>query len=151
MITFRTWILVADGGRARFLKQEGAGGALRAAMDHDLVAPSQPTRELGTDKPGRTHKSFDGSRHAMEPRVDWHRYEKHLFAKQVAKMVEGGLKRDDFDRLVLVAPPPALGELREALSKAARDKVTGELGKDLTHLSLADLRSHLDDVLPGFD
>ena len=53
-----------------------------------------------------------------------------------------------YDRLVLVAPPTALGDLREALSDPVRSLVRAELDKDLTKIPVAELPSHLGAVLP---
>lgn len=52
-----------------------------------------------------------------------------------------------YDRLVLVAPSSALGDLREALSDSVRSLVRAELDKDLTKTPIAELPEHLDAVL----
>ena len=51
-----------------------------------------------------------------------------------------------FDRLVLVAPPKALGDLRAELPKHAQERVTHELPKDLVHLDGQGLAQHLTDA-----
>jgi protein required for attachment to host cells len=55
---------------------------------------------------------------------------------------------DRFDRLVLVAPPKALGNLREALDEKAKALVHGELAKDLVRVSPRDLEVPLGEVMP---
>ena len=50
-------------------------------------------------------------------------------------------------RIVLVAAPSALGDLRAALPSAVRAKVTGEVAQDLTKTPDAEVASHLKDVL----
>ena len=52
-----------------------------------------------------------------------------------------------FDRLVLVAPPQTLGELRIALKKRTSARITAELAKNLTNVPIHDLPGHLDGVL----
>ena len=42
---------------------------------------------------------------------------KRAFAKSVGKALEARLGEGRFERLVVVAPPPALGDLRQALPK----------------------------------
>lgn len=143
----RIWILVADGARARILLSEGPGTGLRPATDEVYEADRRPTREIGSDRPGRVFESADQTRHAYAPRVDWHEYEKHLFAAKMAGILDDACKRGTFDDLVLVAPPKALGELRAALSKHTRARVSAELGKDFTNVSIHDLPSHLSDVV----
>ena len=143
-----TWILIADGARARIVLSEGWSSGLERALDYDFAVSHVPTRTFGTDRPGRTFGSADGSRHAVEPRVDWHEYEKHLFAVSMAKVLDEAAERGAFDRLVLVAPPKTLGALRAALKPRTRKMVIAEVGKDLTHVPVRGLTEHLRDVVP---
>jgi hypothetical protein len=85
----KTWILVADGARARIFINEGPGTGLRGLAGADYEADHRPTHEIGVERPGRTQESLgDGTRHAYAPRVDWHEYEKHLFAKEMARVID---------------------------------------------------------------
>ncbi len=138
-----TWVLVADGARARVLKNDGPGSGLVPALNFDYAASHAPTRDFGADKPGRGQGAGGTAQHAKPPKVDWHTFEKHLFAKELAKALEDAMHKSAFDDLVLVAPPAALGELRLALSDGVTKRVAGELGKDLTHVSVHDLGDHL--------
>jgi protein required for attachment to host cells len=143
-----TWILVADGARARILKNEGPGKGLQPAVDEEFHHELPRTHEMGTERPGRVHESANAARHAMENPVDWHRFEKEKFAKEMAKILDKAGAGGAFDRLVLVAPPKTLGDLRGALAAATRKKVTGELDKDLTQITLGELPEHLGPLLP---
>ena len=142
-----TWVVVADGEKARFLEGEGSLKALDPAPVPDMENENPPTREQGTERPGRTHESAGnpqtGMRHAMAPKVDWHRFEKQKFAHAVADIVNRAAGEKAFDRLVLVAPPETLGNLRPALSKPAQASVTQEIGKDLTNLTVAEVTEYL--------
>lgn len=142
-----TWVLVADGARARFFRSEGWSSGLAPALD-DADHPSRPSREIGSDRPGRVVESADGARHALAPRVDWHEYEKHLFAKSIAEILNEAATGERYDRLVLVAPPKTLGELRAALGKSARERLVAAIDKDLTKASLDELIRHLEAVVP---
>lgn len=147
MKTRKTWILIADGARARVVRYEGPVEGLVPALDKDFVSVHSATRELGSDKPGRGQGGASGSRQVFEDRVDWHTYEKHLFAVALAGELEHAQDRGAFDDLVLIAPPKALGELRMALSKKVKDCVSAELDKDLTHVPVHELKDHLKDVV----
>lgn len=143
-----TWILVADGSRARILKNEGPGKGVQPAMDGEFRHELPKTRELGADRPGRNQEPFTGAgRHAMDNPVDWHRFEKEKFAREMAKVLDRANNAGAFDRLVLVAPPKTLGDLRAALAPATRKKVIGEIDKDLTQLTPGELPDHLGSVL----
>jgi len=142
-----TWILVADGARARVLASEGPGQGLHDAFDRDFVGEHELMREMVSDKPGRTQGSADSSHHAMGPKTEWHRFEKHQFAKRMAELLEKEAMANAYDHLVLVAPPQALGDLRAELGSHAQKKVTGELDKDLTHVPVNDLPQHLKELV----
>jgi protein required for attachment to host cells len=144
----RTWILVADGARARILQSEGWGTGLTPVPGQARHMTNPPTREQVSDRPGRVQESASSTRHAMAPRVDWHRYEKHVFAGQLAAMLNRASQEKAFDRLVLVAPPSTLGDLRAALDKNVRRRVAAELDKDLTGVSLDDLQTQLEKIVP---
>ncbi len=142
-----TWVVIADGARARIVATEGPGTGLVPLREMESAASRTPTRELGVERPGRAFESADVMRHAIEPRVDWHRFEKQQFARDIAAIVDGALGRRRFDTLVLVAPPRTLGDLRKALAPGTRAKVTAELAKDLTNVPLHALPRYLGDVV----
>jgi protein required for attachment to host cells len=58
-----------------------------------------------------------------------------------------GLRRKAYDRLVIVAAPSALGDLRAALSEQVRAKVIREIAKDLTKTPDSEVAGHLGDVI----
>lgn len=139
-----TWIVVADGARAFIAANQGPGSGLTlvpgSAQEQDL----QSTTEMGSEKPGRSFTSArSGTRHGIEPRVDWHRFEKQKFAHGIAKLLDAARLRKAFQHLILVAPPETLGELRASLDKQTQALVSGEVAKDLTRHPIDDLPSHL--------
>ena len=148
-----TWILIADGARAQIIANEGPGKGLKPIPGGAYQGANLPTREIVSDKPGRTYdRGGTGGwtatgRHAMEPRTDWHGFEKERFARAMAKVLDKASGANAFDRLVLVAPPQTLGELRIALKKRTRARITAELAKDLTNVPIHDLGGHLDGVV----
>jgi protein required for attachment to host cells len=83
----------------------------------------------------------------VEPRTDPHRAAKAAFAGRLAARLEATASA--FERLLLVAPPPFLGDLRASLGKAARGKLHGTLDKDLTHAPLAAVAAQLDAIRPA--
>jgi protein required for attachment to host cells len=143
-----TWIVVADGSRAHIIRQNGVGKPLEAVPGQEFLNPEPgKTREIGTDKPGRTFDSTRvGHRHGMEE-VDWHRFEKKKFAKSIAERLDHAAEAKAFDKLVLVAPPDTLGDLRAELGKHGTAKITAEVGKDLTSVPVSNLADHLSDII----
>jgi len=146
----RTWIVVADGARARFLTASEDGSKLIPARDTDMVAPMnrRPARDLKTDKPGRSYSSSrSGVRHALEPPHDYHKLEKHRFSAALAKALQEASEGKAFDRLVLVAPRRSLGELRGLLSDQVKKQIDQEIAKDLTNETAARLWRHLQPLM----
>lgn len=142
MPSSRTWYVVADGGRARFLQKRDAQDGFDTEREFVSRDIHHSTRDLGAERPGRGHESANAARHAVQPREDLHRAEKRSFVRDVAQALNEASAQDAFDRLILVAPAHALGELNEALDGATKRKVAGELQKDLTRVPIADLPGH---------
>lgn len=142
-----TWVLVADGGRARILHNDGPGRGLLPVAGHHYETELPPDRELRSDRPGRTFESADSSRHGISPPTDYHRLEKERFIERLAGIVDDAARTGEYDRLVIVAPPQALGVLRQALGKHASAKLAGELNKDLTDQNPEQVASRLGDIL----
>ena len=55
------------------------------------------------------------------------------FARRIARRLDNARRKDEFDRLVVVAGPPFLGTVRQELSRPTRACVAREIGKDLVH------------------
>ena len=137
----RTWIFIGDGVRARIVANDGPGTGLSPVPKRTFARRAPPTKEIGADRPS-TRGAPAGARHGVAPKVDWHRVAKQGFARQMAEMLNEAAGRKAFDRLVVVAPPESLGEIRRALTKTTRERVIAEIDKDLTHVS--------DHELPGY-
>jgi len=104
-----TLVVVADGHRARLLDQPRRDGPL-----HD-----RPEWLVGL-KPHHAHAS-GAAPHEGDP----HDRAERAFVKDLAHKLDEVAKAHDFDQLILIAPPRALGHLRAALSKGLADKVVG--------------------------
>lgn len=141
----KTWIMVADAATSRTFLHDRPGQGMTLLDDGLFENPAAHghTRDLGTDKPGRSFDSAGGARHAQEPRTDLHRQAKANFAKRLADYIEHGAAQKKFERLVLVAPPQMLGDLRAALGKQSARLVTDTLDKDLTKSPPAEIADHL--------
>jgi len=147
----RTLIVVADGARARFFVPDHNAHTLVPARQADMIAPEsrELTHELVSDRPGRGFSAAHSTmRHAFEAPHDYHKLEKHNFTAAVAQTLEDARTRDEFDRLVLVAPRRSLGELHALLSPQVRKMVSHEVAKDLTASTPKSLWQALEKVLP---
>ncbi len=143
----RTWILVADGARARIFVNQGPGKGIEEMAGDVFTNVLLPSRELVSDKPGRTFNSTGSARHAIEPGTDPHRERKRAFLGHIAHHLNKANRRGDFDRLVIVAPPPALGDLRAEMDQKLRRVVSGEIAHDLVDHPPSDIVKHVEKVL----
>jgi protein required for attachment to host cells len=142
---YPTWILVADGKSARVLTQESHNAPLTLA--EELHGPEAThARDLKTSPPGRFGLGST-SRHAIEPRTDPMVHEKRQFARRVAEVMNAAARDKRFRRLVLVAPPKTLGELRSSLNGTASRLVSAEVPHDHIHTPPNELLAHLGDAL----
>ncbi len=142
-----TWVVVADHQRARVLANGGPGRGLKPVTGMEFETHLKAGRDIAADRPGRSFESGGVSRHAVSPRTDPRRLEAQRFVKRVADALASASKKGDYDRLVLVAPPRALGEFRKSLPAAVKGKVVGELGDDLTKAPTKKLAGHIRDFL----
>lgn len=149
MTTHRDWALIADAQRARVLERTSPGGPWHEVESEATERYDPPSRELGSDRPGRAFESMGGARHAVEPRHDPHREAKRAFAEELAGRLAAALQAGRCQRLVLVAPPAFLGDLRAALPHAAQRALLGTLDKDLTRHPLAEVVPHLAELRPA--
>jgi len=135
-----TWILVADGGQAKtFL----ASSKHQIELLNETVIANPPSRDLVSDRPGRTFDSKGAGRHAKEPPSDAHDRLETEFIRSVAEKIDAAHGKREFARLVVIAAPKALGDLRAAYSKRLARAVSSEIAKDVTNLSTADLQEFM--------
>ncbi|MGI9426482.1 MAG: host attachment protein [Hyphomicrobiaceae bacterium] len=141
----RTWILIADGARARVLLNEGPGKGITAVDGMNFTGSHAATRDIMADKPGRSFESVGDTRHALQNPSDPHQLLKQQFVDRIAAIMTE--HQSAYDSLIIVSPPATLGMIRKALSKAVANKVKSELGKDLTHTTNTEIAAHLEGVL----
>ncbi|NKB58477.1 MAG: hypothetical protein GKS00_19285 [Alphaproteobacteria bacterium] len=142
----KVWVVVADGARGRFF-QLSEGHELVSVYAHELVGEALASRDLASDRPGRTFERGGDGRHAMEPHSDPKRYAKTVLAREIGRLLEAERKKRSFDHLVVVAPPQFLGDLRGAMSKPLQELIATEINKDLSKLAPHQLKIQLGDVL----
>lgn len=143
MKPIRTWVLIADAAHARVFETGGKGSGLSVVEDMTLDGRLQPSHEIGTDRPGRSFDSVGTGRHAMESPSDPHREQKRQFARRIAEAIQARQAARSFDRLVLVAPPVTMGDLRAVLPDKVKAAVTAEVIADLTNTPVSELPNHL--------
>ena len=112
--------MVCDGARALIL--ENAREAKFPNMKTREVHKREDakTHEQGANAPGRSINSIDARRSAME-QTDWHDQAEQQFLIDLATRLDAAVMAGEMTSLIMVAPPRALGVLRQAYSDGLRD------------------------------
>lgn len=133
-----TWVLIADSEKALFTRNltDAENPHLEVVRKDEQDNP--PDIEQSANRPGRMPDTGPSQRSAMDD-TDWHELAKERFAEDLADRLYSKAHRGDFDRIVLVAAPDTLGDLRPALHKVVTDKVVGEIPKNLTSHPLTEI------------
>jgi len=145
-----TWIAVADGEKAVIFRNIGTGDQpdLRVLTVSEIENPAN--REQAAAAPGRMNDGRAGSarKSAMEE-TDYHRLAKTQFAREFAARLDRAAETDQFDRLIVIAPPITLGELRNFYSGEVRSRLIAEIDKDLTRHPVEDIEKQVSMALRG--
>jgi protein required for attachment to host cells len=136
------WIVVCDGAKALILENNGdkKHPDLRTREVFEIDNP--PTSEQGTDKPGRSHSSVGPGRSAVG-QTDWHDQAEERFLKTLAEKIHLAVHGGETKELVVVAPPRALGVLRENYTPAIKQALREEFDKDLVKMPVDQIEKNL--------
>ena len=136
------WVIVCDGGKALILENAGDSQFpnLRTRETYEEKHPA--THEQGTDVPGRAFGSVGGTRSAVE-QTDWHDQSERNFLKTLASRLSTAVTAGEVFSLIMVAPPRALGMIRQAYSPHLREAIRVELEKDYVKLPVFEIETHL--------
>jgi protein required for attachment to host cells len=147
----RVRVVVADRAQARFYDAKHPESNLQLAGQMTDPKAHLRDRDYKSDRPGRVfdraptdvarrgavgHHDTGGER---KPR----KHEAELFARRIVDELETARNQKRFDRLVLVAGPEFLGDLREVMPKSLSAMITLEISKDLVHEDERAIRGHL--------
>lgn len=145
--TITTWVLVADGANAAVYANEGPGKGLAPVADMSFTGTRANARDIVSDRGGRESNVPGGpARHGLEPRTDVRQHVEREFVRSVVEALASAESAGRFDRLVVVAAPHALGDLRALLPAALAKRVTAEVAKDYIHLTPKQIADNLADV-----
>jgi protein required for attachment to host cells len=136
------WVVVCAGAKALILKNIGNQQFLNLKPLEVFEQEHPRTHEQGTDAPGRAINSVDSRRSAME-QTDWHDQAEHRFLRSLAEHLDTAVNAGKAKSLIMVAPPRALGVLRQAYLHNLRGALRAEIDKDLVRLPVHEIEKHL--------
>jgi protein required for attachment to host cells len=135
-VPHNAFVVVADGRKMLFLRNEGDAEYPNLQVEKKLVDKHNPDHhEQASDLAGgamgtRTAGAQWGGGNMEE--ADFHQLEEDRFAAETAELLKQRALRNDFESLIIIAPPRTLGELRKHYHKEVANRLAGELDKDLT-------------------
>lgn len=135
-VPHNAFVLVADGRKMLFLRNEGDADYPNLQVAKKLIDKHNPDHnEQATDLAGgamgtRTAGAQWGAGNMEE--VDFHQLEEDRFAAETAGLLKDWALRNEFESLIVVAPPRTLGELRKHYHVEVSNRLAGEIDKDLT-------------------
>lgn len=130
-VPHNSFVVVTDGAKTLFFRNEGDAEFLKLEVARKREQPDRPDREQKSDAPGTAFASV-GSARSSVGEVDFHQQAEDRFAAETAEQLRLRALRNEFESLIVVAPPRTLGELRKHYHKEVEKRLSGELAKDLT-------------------
>jgi protein required for attachment to host cells len=135
-------VFVGDGKKMLFLRNQGDSGMIDLRTEsHDKRSDSMD-RELKTDAPGTQSPRVGIGRDTMEE-TDFHQQEEDRWVKEAAEELNRRALRNDFEALVIVLPPKALGVLRKKLHKETERRIVLTVNKEMTDRPIPDIEELL--------
>src|ERR1700752_685661 len=96
-VNHKDWVVVSDGGRTLVLRNDGDAQNILFTVLRTYERDTPPTRDIGSDKPGRPHTSLHAGRSAIEP-TDFHQQEEDRLMAQVAADLAEDLRQQKFSK-----------------------------------------------------
>lgn len=146
-IPHNAFVVVADGRKMLFLRNEGDAEFPNLQVEKKALHPNLSDHEQAADAAGQSQMMRSGASGWVTggnvENTDFHQLEEDRFAAETAELLKARALANDFESLIVVAPPRTLGELRKHYHVSVREKLAGEIDKDLTAHSVAEIEQAL--------
>lgn len=134
-VPHNAYVMVADGRKLLFFRNDGDAANLNLQVEHAEEQSNPSDLDQKTDLAGRASSTRGGNFAAgggTMGEVDFHQLEEDRFAADAAEMLKKRALANEYEKLIIVAPPRTLGELRKHYHKEVESRLLGEIDKDLT-------------------
>lgn len=132
----RLWVVVADREKAHIYRKIPKG--IERIADVKIGHAKSHHEDAGSS--GTAHHGYD-------VRSEKRHHNDSAFIQKLTAWLDMASKENVFDRLVLVASPHTLGDIRASLSKSIHDRIAAEVDKDLIKLPEKEIEDHLSKVV----
>ena len=124
-------VLVADGRKLLFFRNKGDGDYPNLEAETVRLHDNPRHVDQASDTAGQS--SNTGAASGTMGETNYHELEEQRFAAEAADLLKRRALANEYEKLIIVAPPAALGEMRKHLHKEVQDRLVGEIAKDLTN------------------
>lgn len=138
----KAFVVVADGRKMLFFRNEGDAAYPNLVVESVREQDNMPNSAQSRDAPGTVFSSVGTGRSSYEE-TDFHQLEEDRFAAETADILKRRAFKNDYESLVVVAPPRTLGELRKHYHKEVSSRLIGEVDKDLTRHPVIEIETAL--------
>ena len=132
-LAHKTEVCVVDGEKLLLLVNEGDDEFPDLQVIRKEKQDNPSDEEQSANKRGRVFQSGGPGRSAYSD-TDFHQLAEDRFAADAADILYKRAHSGKFDKLIVVAPPKTLGELRQSYHKSVEQKLVGEIDKEATNL-----------------
>ncbi len=133
-------VLVADGRKLLFLRNQGDDAQIDLRTEAHDERKDDKDSDMRADAPGTVQQSA-GYGHSTYDETDFHQQEEDRWIKDAAEKINKRALENDFDALVIVAPPKSLGLFRKLLHKEAEKRVIATIDKEMTGRPITDIEA----------
>ncbi|MGA2232370.1 MAG: host attachment protein [Tepidisphaeraceae bacterium] len=142
------WIVVADAGRAKLYFKTEQDEHPVLLREFNNISGRARERMFGQYPIGaQTALNGDNRRGLLLGLSDPDEVHSARFASDLCDLLEQSAVRGAYDRLVLVAPAPFLGMLRQEIGPAARKRLAASIAKNLVEVTAQKLGDQLGDIM----
>lgn len=135
-----TWVVAADPTLGRVIEIDGSRPAeIRVFERDESVMPA----EAKQGPPTKAFETVDGQRQALKIEREPDEPQRVAFTRQIGDYVEHARREHRFERLVLVAEPKVLANLRKELSGETMKMVASEVSRNVARENIEQIRSYL--------
>jgi protein required for attachment to host cells len=139
-----TLVLVADGRKALFLRNEGDEQQIDLRTESHRARDERKDRDIKTDAAGQSPApGGSGLAGGTMDEPDFHQQEEDRFARDLAEKINAMALAGGFDALVVIAPARTMGELRPLWHKETAARIVGEHVKEMTDRPIPDIEALL--------
>lgn len=134
-----TWIIAADPTLGRVIEIDNdAPAEVRtfARQESKLTTNVEAT-------PAKSFETVDGERQAVKMEREPDETQRIAFTREIGDYVEHARRHHRFEKLVLMADPKVLANLRKELSSETMKLVASEVSKNVARENIEHIRSYL--------